>query len=460
MQKQFSKLLRHFPFAASLIVSVLLPLSLVFSKPALAWSFNMDYNEYDEVYGKATEEGSSLNLVPWSNEVTLAIVKQFEQALAGDTEQTTDESGGPTGYRLKSPGLVQLGANAVNFVYDNPPPFSGGAYLASLNPLKAEQAYAAGADVLGITREIWQAFRDIAYFLSIVILIFIGAMIMFRVRFGRPGLEVTLMAAVPKIVVTLILITFSYAISGFLVDIYYLTEEFLKSVFSMPGVPGAVMQNVGGGTTAIPYDFTVLDIFAKFGANEMGGLITDPTSGIDFGLGGLGNALVGSLFVMAIALTFFSVMMGLFFKLIKYYATWFLLTIFSPIAFLWSAVPGQEDTAIKWLKSMLVCSLVFSVTYFLLNMAGYFKGLVDTAIGAGVAVPGLDVPTVLDFSAAGGAVPEFFSRLIYFALILAVANVPEAIEDALQATGFGGKGRPVDLAAGLKKVPIVGGLMG
>lgn len=440
---------------------LMLPVSFVLAKPTFAWTFNMDYGDYRETYNSATEEGSGLSLVPWSNEVTLSIVKQFEQAMAGDGEQQVDENGEPIGYQITKPGLVQYGAQAINTIYNNPPPFSGGTYLASINPLHTKQAYAAGTDVLTIVLEIWQAIRDIAYFLSIVVLIIMGIMIMFRIRVGRPGIEVTIMAAIPKILVALVLITFSYAISGLLVDVYYLTEAFLKNIFKMPGVPGVTM----GGAYVIPYNFTVMDIFSKFAATQLGSLVTDPTNGIDMGLGKAGNALVSSLFVIAISFTFFSVMMGLFFKLIKYYATWFLLTIFSPLAFLWSAVPGQEGTAVKWFKSMLVCSLVFSVTLFLLNLAGYFKGLVDAANAANIAVPGLDVPTVLNLSAAGagapgGAAPDFFSRLIYFAILLAVGGVPEAIEEALQSTGFGGKSKPVDLAAGLKKVPIVGGLVG
>ena len=69
-------------------------------------------------------------------------------------------------------------------------------------------------------QEIWKASRDICYTLLIFVVIIFAFMIMFRVKLS-PQTVVSIQSALPKIIITLILITFSYAIAGFLIDIMY-----------------------------------------------------------------------------------------------------------------------------------------------------------------------------------------------------------------------------------------------
>ena len=69
-----------------------------------------------------------------------------------------------------------------------------------------------GFSALTPTLQVWKAFRNLSYFLFIIIFIVVGFMIMFRAQIN-PQTVVTVQAALPKIVVTLIMITFSYAIA-------------------------------------------------------------------------------------------------------------------------------------------------------------------------------------------------------------------------------------------------------
>jgi len=69
-------------------------------------------------------------------------------------------------------------------------------------------------------QKIWKASRDMCYTLLIFVVITLAFMIMFRIKLS-PQTVVSVQSVLPKIIITLILITFSYAIAGFLIDLMY-----------------------------------------------------------------------------------------------------------------------------------------------------------------------------------------------------------------------------------------------
>ncbi|MFA6532715.1 MAG: hypothetical protein WCT22_01820 [Patescibacteria group bacterium] len=79
--------------------------------------------------------------------------------------------------------------------------------------------------------DIWKLFRDISYMLLVVFLMAIGFMIMFRTKLN-PQTVISVENALPKIVISLILITFSFAIAGFLIDLMYIIISIMISVMS------------------------------------------------------------------------------------------------------------------------------------------------------------------------------------------------------------------------------------
>lgn len=79
--------------------------------------------------------------------------------------------------------------------------------------------------------DIWKLFRDVSYMLLVVFLMAIGFMIMFRTKLN-PQTVISVENALPKIVIALILITFSFAIAGFLIDLMYIITSIMISVMS------------------------------------------------------------------------------------------------------------------------------------------------------------------------------------------------------------------------------------
>lgn len=78
---------------------------------------------------------------------------------------------------------------------------------------------------------LWKVFRDISYMFLVLVLIVIGFMIMFRMKLNAQTV-ISIENALPRIVIALILITFSFAIAGFLIDLMYVSIALLISILS------------------------------------------------------------------------------------------------------------------------------------------------------------------------------------------------------------------------------------
>lgn len=92
-----------------------------------------------------------------------------------------------------------------------------------------------GYNAFTFVQGLWGATRNITYGLMILVIIGMAFMIMFRTKIS-PQAVITVQSALPKIVITLILITFSYAIAGFLVDIMYVAIALVSLIFSSSGI--------------------------------------------------------------------------------------------------------------------------------------------------------------------------------------------------------------------------------
>ncbi len=131
--------------------------------------------------------------------------------------------------------LIGLSSNLLSIPFTNPP--ASGIYWAFTGLENAgfiPKTYAAegiGFGSLKPLMNIWKIFRDIAYMLLVLVLVSIGFMIMFRMKIN-PQTVISVENALPKIVTTLILITFSFAIAGFLVDMMYVFIVVIISILS------------------------------------------------------------------------------------------------------------------------------------------------------------------------------------------------------------------------------------
>ena len=118
-------------------------------------------------------------------------------------------------------------------------PASGVEYVAdTASRLKIiPDAYAQGVGFEGLQPALkaWKVTRNMTYALSILAVIVMSFMIMFRVKIS-PQVVITVQSALPKIIIALVLITFSYAIAGFVIDISYLILGIIAALITSSGV--------------------------------------------------------------------------------------------------------------------------------------------------------------------------------------------------------------------------------
>ncbi len=131
--------------------------------------------------------------------------------------------------------LLGKTASLVSIPFTNPP--ASGTYWVTNTLQNAgliPNTYAAegmGFAAIKPLMNLWKIFRDVSYLLIVLVLVSIGFMIMFRMKLN-PQTVISVENALPKIVITLLLITFSFAIAGFLIDLMYLSIALMISVIS------------------------------------------------------------------------------------------------------------------------------------------------------------------------------------------------------------------------------------
>lgn len=309
------------------------------------------------------------------------------------------------------------------------PPASGIAWISSglqsagfLN--KTWAAEGIGLSAIKPFANIWKIFRDISYMFLVIVLIAIGFMIMFRMKMN-PQTVISVENALPKIIISLILITFSFAIAGFLIDLVYILIGLIVSILSNNNIYYDATIRINEYMMATPSQlwlkdlrvnlpwtqsisgqigkalFSILPLEAEIIIRSLIGIVMvilvhspinsfmDPLSrmlsgwqGGTFGWGEVFYGLIktatmapllfavftASFFYLAIPvfmlLIFFSILF-LFFRILlllfSNYLKLILLIIISPFLLLFEAVPGKSALR-YWITNMIGNLLIFPLT--------------------------------------------------------------------------------------------------
>lgn len=269
--------------------------------------------------------------------------------------------------------------------------------------------------------DIWKLFRDISYLLLVLVMISIGFMIMFRVNLG--GATIGIEAALPRIVIAMLMITFSFPIAGFLIDIMYTLiimsvglmynvgiqqhtvytqKEFLNNYitagffqlwpegsgnfFSVGAslwrlFPNSI-QGIFEGLIVVPFAITIADVLGA-PVDKMGNLFKG-MSLAGFSPGNLSGApavilfsiIFGILMIWGPGLIFGAIIMftvilfmfKIFFLLLGSYIKIILYIIFAPIILMFSAIPGNGN--IGWWLRNLFGELITFPTVVIITLAG------------------------------------------------------------------------------------------
>lgn len=150
-------------------------------------------------------------------------------------------------------GALGAATSLIGALYMNPPVRTAD-YLASVGQglglvkeAHAQGVFGSGQAVLNPVLALWQVSRNIAYLAMIIIFVIIGLMVMFRQRIN-PQTVITAQAALPGLVIGLVLITFSYFFAALLTDVAFLGTNIVGAYFSaaQPGSSPKLAQNISG----------------------------------------------------------------------------------------------------------------------------------------------------------------------------------------------------------------------
>jgi hypothetical protein len=313
-------------------------------------------------------------------------------------------------YYMNKSVLAQ-GTQLITFLYTQPPASTSEFLAYTFNKAGLiPKTYAQGitySRLLPIL-PIWRAFRDIAYILLSIVMLFIGLMIMLRSKVN-PQTIANVENTIPKLIVTMVLIAFSFPIASLIIDFMYVLIAAGIGVIgnideiSDPNVTKAIADFTTGGlgvlikrTLAPALEFSnvgtaVGGTIGVGGAAIAGiagisgiGLLAFPIIGlIAAGISGTtadgGNFLINALspvFVLLILIVLFFNIFKIFFMLLNAYIQILINIILSPLILLVNAVPGQ-NTLSNWIKGLLANMLTFVVTAVMLYLAYGIASLVQ-----------------------------------------------------------------------------------
>ena len=245
-------------------------------------------------------------------------------------------------------------------------------------------AYAQGIGFEGLQPALkaWKVTRNMTYALSILAVIVMSFMIMFRVKIS-PQVVITVQSALPKIIIALILITFSYAIAGFIIDISYLFLGIIAALITSSGVGlsdlpmipffNALVMGSGLFWSLLFAQLIFLFFYGAIGA-LIGGVATAvtgvATAGTTVPLAVVGGGIGAILFLLLIIMMVFA-SVKILWLLVKTTINVLLLIIAAPLMILAGTFSSGLGFG-AWLRQLVANVAVFPMVRLMLFLSHYF----------------------------------------------------------------------------------------
>lgn len=374
-------------------------------------------------------------------------------------------------------GFVGMANDGLKAMMYNPPSIDIGSHLAREWVPGYEDsntsAYAGGYEELqnsGV-ESIWIRTRNIAYLFFVVVMIVAGFMIMFRNKLGGQTM-VTLGNVLPNIIVALILVTFSFAIVGLIidfgavlcnvvVDLLYGADSTME-VVNTNNPFSLVWRMWSNAKTIRTEDFwadpvsagSIMDIVVGIGVGWL-----NPVTAVASGALQLAGIKINLITIITSGIMLFGAV-KVWIALLKSYISILIGVITGPIMLALSAIPGQSMLAGNWFKSILRNVLVFPVVLAMVNLPFALWGENVSFLGLPV---GLTTPGAGLGEATGGVGLDmkFLVAILKIVMLFMAAQAPKFLEAMLPPN------TPKPVAEGManakesfSKIPLIGKLFG
>lgn len=275
---------------------------------------------------------------------------------------------------MKGSSLIQLAALSDGILSTRPA--SGVDYITQkINIIPTAHAQATGGSGFGfrtleITQPLWTATRNATYSLLVLVVIILAFMVMFRRRVS-PQLTVTAQSAIPRVVIGLVLITFSFAIAGLIVDLSYLVFGLIGAIISSSGLQTSghdaiyFFNRLNDPATGL-VSFAILTMANLFVVGLGAIALTVPIPGVNIGVGLLATVIV--ILVLIVTVIGF---IRITWLLLRSYLMVLLLVIASPFFIIYGIVSFGNGFG-QWLRSIVAQMSVFISVSVLIMMAHFF----------------------------------------------------------------------------------------
>lgn len=288
--------------------------------------------------------------------------------------------------------------------------------LDSANLAQPAQAQGLGFAALNPILNLWKTFRNLAYMFFVVTFIVIGFLIMLRQKVGQAA--VTAQQAIPQIIISLLLVTFSYAIAAFLIDIMYVSLYLIIGLFSSVfrgdnPIDMNILELVGTLFGRVIEDGYNYDFISQF-LNSVN--ITNQTNRILSTIGALTLTLV-------LAVAMLIGMIRIFFELLKSYATIVLTVVVSPLLLMIGAIPGKSAVFSTWIRTLIGNLVVWPTVLIVIVMYYAFVGGAVDSDGGGFMPPFLLNPDV--------GIGSTIVGLMGLAILLALPDIVKSIKGSI-----------------------------
>ena len=392
-----------------------------------------------------------------------------------------DSQTGKIGYVTNSTGLIGVMSNMIAVLYTPPAHVADYTRYLAGNFGIAKKAYAQekggyGFGGLQPIFTVWNTFKNVVYLMFVIVFVLVGFAIMLRVKID-PRTVMTIENQIPKLIIGILLTTFSFAIAGLLIDLMWvftylsinvLTSAstnvdpsvatrnvltppigFVNQMFDKSFYPGGILTiatKSGLGVQAVldeMFNPTSLDQIFKWpkdsGCNGflptcwikdwLGGTVAEIVSKI---VGWTLSWVVGILAILIIIVALIFALFRIWFQLLTAYIYVLIDIVLAPFFIAGSMIPGSPIGFGTWMRDMLANLLAFPVTVVLFLMGRIFMDVFGTTANSSLQVGKIFVPPLIgnpnDANALGA--------LIGLGFVLITPQVVTMMKELLHAPQF------------------------
>ena len=293
--------------------------------------------------------------------------------------------GGRCDEENKKHGLLPAGGEYMAMLYQQQP--SSREYIADIldnvGIPQVSSAYAQGTGYSAMSPflSFWKSFRNLAYSLYIIMFVVVGVMIMLRTKINAQTV-ITVQSALPNLVITLLLITFSYAIVGFMIDLMYFAIYATVYLISAAGIIStptkAITRLMSYSAWSVIFEgrnsiISAVSLAIKEVLSGVSNLSMGARIGVGVATAGISEILANGFFYLLAAVWIGISMIKLIFVLFKSYIMLIIQTVTAPVQLLMNAMPGSEAFA-NWIKKTASYLIPFPVAAAMFIMAAVFIG--------------------------------------------------------------------------------------